>query len=473
VETAVLVTVLVPLIGAFLLPIFGRNSPKLRNLLALLMVAVSLGMSASLIGPVMSGKTATVFYQMPFGLSLIFTADALGVFMAVTASMIGLLIVLYSFGYLHHDRNQNEYYLIVVLFLGAMMGLVYSQNLIYIYLFWEISAISCWRLIGFYREKEYVLRADKAFLITVGGALALLLALVMIASEFGTFDLRELKGKTISDLAMFLIMCGIFSKSATLPFHTWLPDAGVAPSPVTALLHAAVLVKIGVFVFARIFIGNLSYSPMWDQILPIVIAISALVSGGAALVENDIKRIIAYSTVSQLAFIFLGLFMHNKLAIYGALLFILMHGIAKAGLFLCAGVLEHTLHTKDIREMGGLASQMPITTLAFALCALSVMGIPPFGGFFSKYLVITGAVKDGYSWLAGVFILGAFLTVLYLLRLFQKVFLGEPKNMTNKEGSATMLWTVSILGVLSLISGFLIHFPGEFIQAVVRQMVGI
>ncbi|HEX2954655.1 MAG TPA: NADH-quinone oxidoreductase subunit L [Bacillota bacterium] len=477
-ETAMLIAILSPICGAFLLPLFSRFSTKLRNFLAFFLVVFSLGASISLIKPVLAGQTIQLRYAVPFGLDLIFRADVLGVFMALASTFIGLIIVFYSLGYIHHDTHQNEYYLMVVLFLGSMVGLVYSQSLIYIYLFWEIAAICCWRLIGFYRDPDTLLRADKAFLMTVFGAIAMLFGFIMIYGRYHSFDLHLLRGKEVSNLAMLLIMFGIFSKSATLPFHTWLPDAGVAPSPVTALLHAAVLVKIGVFAFARIFVGTMTYPPIWNQILPIVISLSAIVAGGAALVETNIKRIIAYSTISQLAFIFLGLFMfkfnnsYNSLAIAGGLLFILMHGISKAGLFLCAGIIEHNVHTKDIRQMGGLMKSMPLTAISFALCALSVMGIPPFGGFFSKYMVIAGAVKSGRPWIAGVFIFGAFLTVLYLLRLFVLVFFGEPKLPLVKEGTRTMVIAVILLGILSLVSGFLVRFPNEFIQVAVRQMVG-
>ncbi len=475
-ENVILLAILLPIIGAFILPVIGRFSAKIRNITALLLVTTSFGASLSLLGPVLSGKTTTFLLSMPLGFDLILTADALGILMALASSFVGIIIVMYSFGYIHHDANQNEYYLMVVLFLGSMIGLVYSQNLIFIYLFWEIAAICCWRLIGFYREREIVLKADKAFLITVFGAVAMLLGFVILYSQHNTFNLLEMQGKEASSLAVLLIMFGIFSKSATLPFHTWLPDAGVAPSPVTGLLHAAVLVKIGVFAFARIFVGTLQFDPVWMQILPIVIAASALVAGGAALVDTNIKRIIAYSTISQLAFIFLGLVMKNPIAIAGGLLFIIMHGLAKGGLFLCAGIVEHNAHTKDIRQMGGLITKMPITTVSFALCALSIMGIPPFGGFFAKYMIITGAVEGGNPWIAGVFILGGFITVLYVLRLFALVFLGEMRtDLVNvKEGSNTMLAAVVILGVLSLLAGFLVHFPNEFIQIALEQMkVGI
>lgn len=472
-ENTLLFAVLTPVLGAFLLPLIGFYSSKARNISAFGFVLLSLIASSLLLKPVLAGETVLLTGYGIFGLDLILSADALGVFMALTSALIGLVIICYSFGYIRHDSNQNEYYLWVVLFLGAMAGLAYSLNLIFIYLFWEITAIACWRLIGFYREPQIILKADKAFLITVFGALAMLLGFIILFNDYGSFDLRALKGMAASNLAVLLIMFGIFSKSATLPFHTWLPDAGVAPSPVTALLHAAVLVKIGVFVFARLFVGNLSLEPIWGQILPIVIAISTLVAGGAALIEKDIKRIIAYSTISQLAFIFLGLFMNTRMAIAGGLLYILTHGLAKAGLFLCAGIVEHNLHTKDIGEMGGLAKTMPVTAVSFAFCALSVMGIPPFAGFFSKYMVIAGAVESGNLLIAGTFMVSAFLTVLYLIRVFAKVFLGEPKHSHVKEGTQGMLWAVAILAGLSLLGGFLIGYPNEFIQIAVRQMVGI
>jgi NADH:ubiquinone oxidoreductase subunit 5 (subunit L)/multisubunit Na+/H+ antiporter MnhA subunit len=472
-EYLILLAVLVPILGAFILPLIGWYAPKIRNLTALALVTISCGASALLVKPVLAGHIPTMTFPFPLGFDLILTADALGIFMAMVSSFIGMIIVIYSFGYIRHEANQNEYYLMVVLFLGSMMGIVYSQNLIYIYLFWEIAAICCWRLIGFYREREIILKADKAFLITVFGALAMLVGFIMLYNDFGTFDLRAMHGRAAPNVAVLLIMFGIFSKSATLPFHTWLPDAGVAPSPVTALLHAAVLVKIGVFAFARIFVGSLAIDPRWDHILPVVIALSALVAGGAALVETNIKRIIAYSTVSQIAFIFLGLMMKNPLAIAGGLLFILMHGLAKGGLFLCAGIVEHNTHTKDIRQMGGLIKTMPITAVSFACCALSVMGIPPFGGFFSKYMVIAGTLQTGNFMIAAVFLFGAVLTILYLFRMFNLVFLGEIKNPAVREGSYLMVCCVAVLAILSLAGGIFIRYPNQIIQATIQQLMGV
>jgi len=412
--------------------------------------------------------------SLPLGLSFGFLADGMAVFMALVSSFLGLIILTYSLNYIAHAEWQNEYYMMVVLFLGAMMGITLTTDLIFLYIFWEVSAVCCWRLIGFFREKEYVRRANKAFMITGVGALVMLGGFLIVYQQYGTTDLTLLRGSQISNAAVLLILFGILSKSATLPLHSWIADAGVAPTPATALLHAAVLVKIGVYAFIRLFLINFSIDDLWRVAMPAIAAASALLSAGAALAENDIKRIIAYSTVSQIAFILLGLSVGGEVALAGGLLYILMHAVSKAGLFLCAGIVEHSCHTKDIRQLGGLAKTMPITAASFCLCAFSVIGIPPFGGFFSKFLVVTGAVQAGQPWLAAVFIIGAVMTILYLLRAFARVFLGKPhmENLTG-EGRNTMVFSVAILAAMSLLGGLLIKYPADLVNRIVRQMAVI
>ena len=466
----ILVCVFVPLLGAFILPALGKINVGLRNIAALAFVLTSLVTAALMLPQALSGNPLLMTIELPLGFSFGFLADGLAVFMALTSSLVSAVIVFYSFGYMEHYANQNEYYLMVVLFIGSMMGLVFSTNLLLIYTFWEISAICCWRLIGFFREKDYVLKADKAFLVTVGGAVLMLVGFIGIYAQAGTFDLIELQGKGLDNWIMIMILFGILSKSATLPLHTWLPDAGVAPSPVTSILHAAVLVKIGVYIYARLFLVNFHLDVSWELIVPIIAAVSALVSAGAAMVDNNIKRIIAYSTISQLGFIFLGLSCGNMIGAAGGLLYILMHSLAKGGLFLCAGIIEQNTHTKDIREMGGLSKKLPITTVAFALCAFSVMGLPPFGGFFAKYMVIDGALNTGYPWVAGVFIIGAVMTVIYLMRVFIKVFFGELTHPDLKERSWEMVVSVSILGVLSLLAGIFINIPSQLTTFIVESL---
>ena len=465
--------VFVPIAGAFVLPILTSISKNVRNIAALLLVSTSVILSFVILPRSISSTPLQFNINFPLNFNFGFLGDGLAVFMAIVSALIGAIIVFYSFGYISHYKNQTEYYLMVVLFIGSMMGIVYSTNLIFLFIFWEISSICSWRLIGFYREKEYVIKADKAFLVTVFGALLMLIGFILIYFQTGTFDLIKLRGTKIPDIAVLLILFGIFSKSATLPLHTWLPDAGVAPSPVTSLLHAAVLVKIGVYVFARLFLVTFDISFFWHTVIPIAAAASALVSAGAALIETDLKRLIAYSTVSQIAFIFLGLSTGSIIGATGALLYILMHGLAKGGLFLCAGIVEQNTKTKDITKLGGLISTMPITAITFAICAFSVMGIPPLGGFFSKVMVINGAVDAKEPWIALTFVFGAILTIIYMLRVFIKVFFGENKFPDIKEGSFTMVFSVVVLAALSILGGILINYPGEFVAAISKQLMVI
>lgn len=471
----VLGIIFIPVIGAFCLPLAGKVSRPLRNALSFLFILSSFILSLKLIPLVLTGKTILIAKPFALGFNFTLLADNLAVFMACVSSLISAIIVLFSFGYISHYDNQNEYYCMVTLFLGAMMGLVFSANLILMYVFWEITAITSWRLIGFFRDKAYVFKADKAFLVTVFGSLVMLIGFISIFQQAGSFDLPLIKeayrAQVISNLTVGLILAGILSKSATLPFQSWLPDAGVAPSPVTALLHAAVLVKIGVYVFARIFIVNITPDILWHTVLPLIAGISAIVAAGAALIEIDLKRIIAYSTISQIGFIFFGLSIGNDLAILGALLYILMHGLAKAGLFLCAGIIEQNTKTKDITKLGGLISTMPFTGVAFLACALSVMGIPPFGGFFSKYLVFSGALASERLWVVLIYLICAFMTIIYLFRVFNMIFLGKV-NIEAKESSPIMIASVVGLSVLSLAAGILICYPYKFAQVATWQMLG-
>jgi len=458
----------VPLIGCLTLPIVALISPKFRNGWAVVLAAATALLSAGVGAGILGGQQAIVHYPMWDSLEFVLVVDGLGAFMAMTSSFISLLIVIYSLGYIHRESHQTEYYLILLMFVGAMMGLVFSGNLFMMFVFWEIAGIACWRLIGFYRVKDHVVKGGKAFLVTAFGALMMLLGFLMVLEETGTADLTQLHGASVSSLAVLLILFGVLSKSAPLPLHTWLPDAGVAPSPVTALLHAAVLVKIGLFGFARMFCGPLLLPEVWQQWLPILVGVSALVSAGAACVETDIKRIIAYSTVSQIGFIFLGFAIGTPIGVAGAMLYLLMHGLGKAGLFLCAGIVEHNTGTKDIRKLGGLVKTMPFTAFSFAFCAFSIMGIPPFGGFFAKYQVIAGAVEGGRPLVAVLFMGCAVMTILYLFRVFNRVFLAPlPEGGIGegaREHSVGMVSVVVILALLSLAGGLFIAYPAHFVE---------
>jgi NADH:ubiquinone oxidoreductase subunit 5 (subunit L)/multisubunit Na+/H+ antiporter MnhA subunit len=471
-ELITLLTVFVPIIGSLTIPLAGLFGRSVRSAWAVLLGGATAALPLFLIPRALAGGETILRREFLLGLDFILVIDPLAVFMSIVSSFVGFLIIVYSLGYVRDDENQNEYYLMVVLFIGSMMGLVYSGSMIFLYLFWEIIAICCWRLIGFYRLKEHILRADKAFLVTFFGAIVMLLGFIQIYGRTGTFDLTAMRGTVVPGTAVLLILVGMFSKSATVPLHTWLPDAGVAPSTVTALLHAAVLVKIGVYAYARLFIYGFKLPGAWPEAIPWLAVISSLIAAGAATVETDFKRILAYSTVSQIGYIFLGFSVATEAGITGSLLFILMHGLAKAGLFLCAGIVIHATGKRDIREMGGLGKKMPITAVAFLLCAFSVIGLPPFGGFFSKFLVIMGTVRAGFTAAAAVALFTAVLTMFYLLRTFSQVFLGEARGEGHHEGTRSMVAVVALLAFLSLAAGILIAYPSGFAEVATASIMG-
>lgn len=472
IEKTLIYTVSLGIIGPFILPFMNAFSKSIRNISAVIIVALIFLFNCFLMQNSLSSDASYIIPFVPY-IDLTLRLDPLSAFMAVVSSLTSLVIVIYSIDYISHYENQTEYYVMVLLFIGAMIGLVYTTNLIWMYIFWEITGFTSWRLVGYFRSDKDTLKANKTMLVTVFGALIMLVGIIHIGLTYGTFDMTKLVGNGIDILPALLILGGIFSKSAILPFSTWLPDAGVAPSTVTALLHAAVLVKIGVFAYAKIF-GTVFYSPDINNIVLVITGITAIVSGGTALVETDIKRIIAYSTISQLSFIFLGLASGSDEAFYGGVLYILMHSIAKAGLFLCAGIIEQKTHTKDITKMGGLIKTMPLTALAFALCSFSVMGLPPFGGFFSKFLVFKGAAKSavetGNFFILVMFFIGAILTILYLSRLFYKIFLGNEKINSPHEGSPTMVMVVLFLGILGLVLGFFISWPSSYAEMISKTL---
>lgn len=462
----------IPILGSLLTLLADRISGFLRNLLAVLVMLATLASALALIP--MASQTKTLMFgpsAIP-GFGFNFIVDGLGVYVAIMAALIGLMIVVYSVGYMKDYSHLGEYYFLVVLFLGAMMGLVLSANLLLLYIFWEITAICSWRLIGFFREPQHLRNADTALLMTIFGSFFMLVGMEMVWHEAGSLTISAIHGRTISDLAIFLMFIGILAKSAQVPLQIWLPAAGVAPSPVTALLHAAVLVVIGVFAFARIFIGAFNLPLNWQYATSTVATVTILVAGGAALVENNAKRILAYSTLGQLAYVYLGFASMTAIGIIGGMVFLMAHSLAKAGLFLCIGIIEHRTHTKDIRELGGMIRTMPVTAVAFIFCALTIVGFPPTAGFIGKLMIIMGALAGGKTIFAVLAVFGALLSLAYILRLFNAVFLGPVKWPNIKEGTPGMVAVVVGFAVLSLLIGLAATPFLDVVNTLVRQMTG-
>jgi len=426
----------IPLIGSLFCLLFPR---KVREGWAVGIVGLSFVLLLFLTGWIIQGKSLQIDILSLKGgyFALSFFADGISLTFAL------------------EQENQREYYFMTSLMIASLIGASFSRNLVLFYIFWEIAALTTWRLVGFYREERIVWIADKTFLMTFLGSSFMLMGFCLLYIQTGSLDLIQLKGVAVPNinLILFLIFLGIIAKSAILPLHTWLSDAHpVAPSPMSAIL-SGVEVEIGLLGFLRIFVWMAGVSWNWILILAVV---SSLIGAGAALVEKDIKRIIAYSTVSQVGYILLGFALLTRIGVVAGLLYFIVHAIAKASLFLGAGVVERKYGTRDITKLGGLMKTSPVFGIGFLFSAFSIAGFPPFGGFYAKLMVIMGVVKESHFWVATLAIATAILTMLYLFRLFNGIFMGKEVPEKSTSSSRLMIGCVVFLGIISLVIGIFI-----------------
>jgi hydrogenase-4 component D len=380
-----------------------------------------------------------------------FQLDALGSLVLLGNGLIGVACVLYSARYVGtrnretpSSDDRRTFYFWLLLFIGAMSGLVTSRTLLQLFLFWEITTLCSWALIGFYQEEHGALAAAyKAFLITAGGGLALLASLLVVLAvtgsvDFGAFSSLGTAARAgLAALLLVLLLLGAWAKSGQVPFHTWLPDAMIAPSPVSAYLHAASMVNAGAFLALRV----VTAAPPAGTpgALPAGVVGLALAMGVVTLVvsvvqfffQTDLKRLLALSTIAGLAYVFIGAALGaagSLRSAQGASLHILAHGAGKGLLFLSAGSLSYAYGTRRIADLRGVLAKAPIPAVGFLIGALTVTGVPPFACFWSKFALIAGAVQLGGSGLAvGVLLLvESVLAFAWFLWVGHKIFLGEP-----------------------------------------------
>jgi NADH-quinone oxidoreductase subunit L len=393
--------------------------------------------------------------------------------MLVIVTLVGFLVNLYSQGYMKDDERISTFFGYVALFTSSMLGLVLSDNLLTFYIFWELVGVCSFLLIGFwYQKPEAKAAAKKAFIVTRIGDLGLFVALLLLfwympghaldfTSIHNVFDSPGAGAISagITTLIALLIFLGAAGKSGQFPLHVWLPDAMEGPTPISALIHAATMVAAGVFLVARTF-DIFQASQVAMHTVAIIGAFTAIFAATIGLAQNDIKRILAYSTVSQLGYMMLALGVGS---VSGAMFHLFTHAFFKALLFLGAGSVIHSVHTQDIREMGGLGKKMKITAWTFGIGALALSGIPPFSGFWSKDAILTAAL-DEQPILFIVGVIAAFFTALYMARLYFLVFVGKPREDQHaKESPSVMTIPLIILAVLATIAGFVeTPFSGWF-----------
>ncbi len=393
-----------------------------------------------------------------------FYIDGLTLVMLSVITGVGFLIHLYSAEFMAGDESYARYFAYLNLFVTAMLTLVMADNLLLLFFGWEGVGACSYLLIGFWHfDAGNGAAARKAFVVTRVGDAAMALGLFLLFREFGTLDIQALGtaaslrwevGEPIAVLATALLLGGAVGKSAQLPLHTWLPDAMAGPTPVSALIHAATMVTAGVYLIARTHELFL-LAPPTLMAVAIIGLLTLLLAAFAALCQNDIKRILAWSTISQIGYMFLGL----GVGAWSASIFHLMtHAFFKALLFLAAGAIIHCLHHEhDIRNMGGLRSRLPLVFLCFLIGAAALSALPLTSGFFSKDLIVLAAFQapEVGAWLWAGAVLGAFLTALYSFRLVFVVFFGRANTLPDRQPGPGMAMPLSILCVFSLAGGWL------------------
>ncbi len=411
--------------------------------------------------------------------------DPISVMMLVVISTVSLMVHIYSMGYMHGEKGFQRYYAYLSLFTFSMLGLVVATNIFQMYLFWELVGVSSYLLIGFYYTKPAAVAASKkAFIVTRFADLGFLIGILVFGYFAGSFQFETVGASTgfpwqeMSDtaramipLALGLMFIGGAGKSAMFPLHIWLPDAMEGPTPVSALIHAATMVVAGVYLVARMFPLFIGYAPDVLHLIAYVGVFTAFFAAAIACVQTDIKRVLAFSTISQIAFMMVavGVCTSNDphaggLGYMSSMFHLFTHAMFKACLFLGAGAIIHAVHSNEMADMGGLRKYMPVTHITFLICCLAIAGIPPFSGFFSKDEILTAclAFSPVVYWMMSVI---AGMTAFYMFRLYYGIFWGKEAHHhhTPHEAPVSMTLPLIVLAVITCVAGF---FPfGSFISA--------
>lgn len=401
--------------------------------------------------------------------------DPISVMMLVVVTFVSLMVHIFSLGYMKGEDRYSTYYAFLGLFTFSMLGLVISTNIFQIYMFWELVGVSSFLLIGYYFDKPSAVAASKkAFIVTRFADLGFLIGILVLSFQAHTLDFQTLidtlsKPQTIGSFmgisvltwGLTLVFMGGAGKSAMFPLHIWLPDAMEGPTPVSALIHAATMVVAGVYLVARLFpVFYVDETAL--TIVTYVGLISALFAAVIACTQTDIKRVLAYSTMSQIGYMMfaLGVSKYNGeegLGFMGAMFHLFTHAFFKSLLFLCAGAVIHLVHSNDIKDMGGLRKHMPLTHAAFLIACLAIAGIPPFAGFFSKEEILLASFHSN-KLVYGVALFTSGLTAFYMFRLYFSIFWNKEAHLEgghHHEGGFAMKLPLVLLAIFSVGAGFI------------------
>lgn len=469
--------VLIPLLPALAFAILAPLPREVRNRLVPLAVAAvvgALGLSVAAFASVWpGGHGEEPVWQAGFAIAhfgetalrLGFQLEPAAALMLLVVTVVGTGVQVYSLGYMHREERIGWYYSVLSLFTAAMLALVLSDNFLGLFMSWEVMGLCSYLLIGFWHEQEAPREASiKAFLTTRVGDIGFMLGLMVMFAEVGSFEFaavlheHQWTAGAATGVALLLLF-GAMGKSAQLPLHVWLPDAMAGPTPASALIHAATMVAAGVFLVVRAF-PIFEASGVALTVTLVIGLATALTAGLLAAVQHDIKKVLAYSTVSQLGFMFIALGAGSATA---GLYHLVTHAYFKSLLFLGAGVIIHAAHTQDMRQMGGLARHLPVTTLTFGAGSLALAGVFPFSGFWSKDEVLTVLYHEHQYAALAVALLAAFVTAFYVARLWFRVFTGPQQQAELHEAHKEMLAPMAVLAGVTAVIGFLGPTLGKFL----------
>lgn len=481
---------LFPLACSLLVPVVARLGDKARNYYAVAIAVITAALAFSMVPGIFSGEgTATNLTAawIPFGLDAGVFIDSLSVLFAVLVAFFGLIIAVYSLGYMAEEEGLTRYYFLLLLFIGSMIGLVVADNFLQMFIFWEMVGLCSFALISFwYKRPESVKSGMKVFLMTRIGDVFLLGAIGLLYVNLGTFSFAE----TILNIGnipipmlttiAFLVLGGAVAKSAQLPLHTWLYSAMEAPTSVSALLHSATMVKAGIYLLARfiLILGPLAVAlPYWLPVTAWIGVLTAILAASLAIHTTDIKGVLAYSTVSQLGFMMAALgTSHGAESIgwFASLFHMVSHAFFEGLGFLLAGGIIHAIGTRDMRLMGGLKKAMPITFILAVLMVLTTSGLPPFAAFFSKGLIITSVTESGNLIQTVLIYLTTAITFAYSLRFLTLTFMGkESKHLQEQhvhEAPKIMLYPAMVLGGLCIVWGLLMPVIQAFMHVELHEV---
>ena len=466
-----LVLTSLPFLAAILLALSARAARGVHVGIAGAASAIGFAILLSVAPGVLDGTpvVARVAWIPALGLDLSLWLDPLGLLFAGLILGIGLLVVIYAQGYLAHDEPTGRFLAFLMLFQGAMVGIALSNNLLLMLVFWEMTSLSSFLLIGFWRDKAEARQgARMALAVTGGGGLALIAGVVLLGQAAGSYELATIlsRGDSVQASPLYpailvLVLLGAFTKSAQFPFHFWLPHAMAAPTPVSAYLHSATMVKAGVFLLARLW-PVLAGSELWFHLVATTGLVTMIFGAGVALFRTDLKAILAYSTISQLGLMVMLLGFGTVAAATAAVFHILNHAAFKAALFMNAGIVDHETGTRDIRKLGGLAALMPLTATLGTLAVAAMAGLPPLGGFISKEIMLeesADAVALGQPWLIPVLAtIAAALSVAYSLRYAVGLFFGPTRTgevAAPHDPGVAMLAPSAVLVLIAILFGLL------------------